>query len=114
MKSRALGILNPFHVARDFNARNITQRWEEVNDFDEAVTAGSRGGCPGHALQQWYAHVDIVVGLFAPTSMLAQLPAMISPHNNDGVLVETCFSESIHKSPEAGIYEADRGVVAVS
>ena len=46
--------------------------------------------------------------------MVAQLPAVVAPENDDGVIGKTLMVERVEQSADLGVGIADAGVVAVS
>jgi hypothetical protein len=57
--------------------------------------------------------VAFEVGVFAPTAVIAQLPSVISPKDDDGVLCGTRFLESFQEHAHIAIDVTDAGVMLV-
>ena len=63
--------------------------------------------------QQRHSDIDTVIGLLAPATVFSEFPAVVSPQNNNRVLVQLQFSQGAHQLTKAGVNETDRRVVAM-
>ena len=55
----------------------------------------------------------LIVTVFAPQSVLPQVPAMVTPEYNNGVSVQLKPFQFIQDFPDLGISKADTGIIAM-
>src|SRR6056297_1841162 len=101
------------HIVRDRYVRGVAKRWVEVDEFDQGTACHTCDRLPRDTNEQRNAGVDVVVRLLAPTTVFAKFPSVISPDNDDRVLIEAEFRKSTHQLAETRIDKADRGVVSM-
>src|SRR5262249_52566221 len=56
----------------------------------------------------------VVIGVFAPHAVIAEMPAMVAPDDDDGVLRQFQFIQGIQQLSELRIHITHRGVIAVN
>ncbi len=91
----------------------FTKCWVKINQFDNLLTLPIGFRFIRNVNQKWNTNIDVIVCLFAPTSVLAQLPSMVAPDNDDCIFVQAKISKPFHQFSNAGVNKTDRCVVAV-
>ena len=62
------------------------EKTDDVDELDEAIAGLAVRLRSGRAHDQRYAGVDLVVGHLAPAVVLAELPAVVAPQNNNCIV----------------------------
>src|SRR6056297_1862066 len=92
------------------NIRQLTERRIDVDEFDQPVT--HLPACDSRCYdQKRSASGDFEVRVLAPESMLAELPAVISPEDDDRVVGDAQLLQFIEQPTNLCIDKADAGMV---
>ena len=86
----------------------------DVDKLSERSTLTAGGLLSGHADQERCAGGQFEVGVLVPEAVFAELPAMVAPQDDDGVIGEAFLLERIENESDLGVHVADSGVVAVA
>ncbi len=113
-----IGIVEQRSEARAFKIR----RWRETGEFRERGIdiheldksgALHAGFLAGSTHNQRDVSVILIVRVLAPHAVLAELPAVIAPHDNDRVIGEIQLVERVEKLANLGIGVRQRGVISM-
>ena len=83
----------------------------DVHGFDER--GGGGAFLAGDGDEERDARGLLVVGMLTPHAVVAEVPAVIAPENDDRVFRETGFVKRGHDLAELGVHVTRRGIVAV-
>ena len=56
---------------------------------------------------------NLVIRRFPPNSHVTQMPSMVTPHDDYGVVANPCFVQGIQHQPDLGVDVADAGIIAM-
>ena len=87
------------------------ERGINVDGFHER--GGGGGFLAGDGDKEGNARRLLVVGMLTPHAVVAEVPAVIAPQDDDGVFRETGFVKRGHDLAELGVHVTRRGIVAV-
>src|SRR5688500_13173486 len=76
----------PLCMSRNRNIGQVAQRWEDAHEVDRPIADSARFGHSGSNPDERCAGGFFPQRKFPPMFLLAKMPAVIAPENNDGVL----------------------------
>lgn len=85
---------------------------EEVDEFGDGFATLIFGEA-GRGDDEGDVGGDLVGGVLTPFAVVAEVVAVVSPEDDDGVLGEAGVIEGFHEAADLGVHEADGGAVAV-
>jgi hypothetical protein len=99
---------------RDAEAADVGERGIDIDELGRRGAVFACGAAFGQSDEQRCPCGDLEVRVLVPQAVLAELPAVVAPQNDDRVVGEAFFVERIKQAADLSIGEADAGVVAVA
>jgi len=97
-----------------FEAAEVTEGGEEVSGFYDVLRAGAGLGDLWADDDEGGVEGFFKEGVFSPDGVLAEVPAVVSPEDDDGVIGETEVAEFLDDLSDLGISIADAGGVVLA
>jgi hypothetical protein len=101
-----------FDVRRHRQACQFAQGWIDIEKFGEGRDASATGETGGGDHERRAGGI-LVVGELSPMTVLAEMPAVVAPEADDGVVRHAAFLQRLHEQTDLRIDIRNTGGVAV-
>ena len=95
-------------------AAEVREGGVDVDELGEREALAARGLLAGGADDQRRPRGDLKVGVLVPESVLAELPAVVAPEDDDGIVRQAFLLEGVQHEADLRVHVADGGVVTVT
>ena len=100
-------------MLRQRQRRQFTQRWVHIHQFHKCIAGNIASPLTGRRNDQRHSRGDLIVRRLAPYPMLAQMPAVIAPKNNNRLLPQAQGVQLIENLTDLGVNIAYAGQIRV-
>ena len=101
-------------MIRSLQSCQVGKGGVNINQFNHRFRSGPTFGKTGRTDDEGHLRSDVKKGDLTPDEMIAQVVAMIRSKNDNGVVPEILFLETIQDQAELSIDEAYTGMIGLN